>query len=147
MYEPILPVPCFQALHQGLSHVSIVLLLRNNVAMQLCCNQFCEFSNTCDSCCRMHSDWLIQEMMQPLKQCHANCGLDLQELILAVPPFQAAHQGPSLAIADFQELRTFVDYFSVMTYDASHPGRPGPNAPWSWVKSNIEAVVPVPNDR
>ena len=72
---------------------------------------------------------------------------DLQDLILAVPPFQAAHQGPSLAVADFQELRKFVDYFSVMTYDASHPGRPGPNAPWGWVKSNIEAVIPVANER
>jgi len=65
----------------------------------------------------------------------------LQELILAVPPFEAAHQGPVLAMPDFEELRAFVDFFSLMTYDASSPSKPGPNAPWKWVKSNAHAVA------
>ncbi|KAL0029219.1 hypothetical protein WJX79_003866 [Trebouxia sp. C0005] len=63
------------------------------------------------------------------------------ELILAVPPFEAAHQGPVLAMPDFEELRAFVDFFSLMTYDASSPSKPGPNAPWKWVKSNAHAVA------
>lgn len=70
-----------------------------------------------------------------------------QELILAVPPFQAAHQGPVLAMPDFEELRAFVDFFSLMTYDASSSGKPGPNAPWKWVKSNVQAVASRPLNR
>ena len=65
----------------------------------------------------------------------------LQELILAVPPFQAASHGPVLSPGDFEELRTFVDFFSLMTYDASSPAQPGPNAPWKWVTSNVQAVM------
>ncbi|KAL3141269.1 hypothetical protein ABBQ38_003604 [Trebouxia sp. C0009 RCD-2024] len=63
------------------------------------------------------------------------------ELILAVPPFVAANQGPELSTTDFHELRVFVDFFSLMTYDASSPAQPGPNAPWTWVKSNVQAVM------
>ncbi len=55
----------------------------------------------------------------------------MQELILAVPPFKAANQGPVLAMPDFEELRAFVDFFSLMTYDASSLSKPGPNAPWT----------------
>ncbi|KAL0039071.1 hypothetical protein WJX77_007043 [Trebouxia sp. C0004] len=62
------------------------------------------------------------------------------ELILAVPPFEAADKGPVLAMSDFEELRAFVDFFSLMTYDASSPSKPGPNAPWKWVKSNAHAA-------
>lgn len=71
----------------------------------------------------------------------------LQELILAVPPFKAANQGPELSPSDFEELRAFVDFFSLMTYDASSPARPGPNAPWKWVKSNVQAVMSLSSHR
>lgn len=61
---------------------------------------------------------------------------------MAVPPFQAAnHHGPVLTTNDFKKLRTFVDFFSLMTYDASSAAQPGPNAPWKWVKSNVQAVM------
>lgn len=73
--------------------------------------------------------------------CHVTNQSLLQELILAVPPFQAAKQGPVLTTSDFNELRTFVDFFSLMTYDASTAAQPGPNAPWKWVKSNVQAVM------
>ena len=65
----------------------------------------------------------------------------LQGLIMAVPPFQAASQGPVLTTNDFRDLRTFVDFFSLMTYDASSAAQPGPNAPWKWVKSNVQDVM------
>lgn len=71
----------------------------------------------------------------------------LQELILAVPPFVAANQGPELSSTDFQELRVFMDFFSLMTYDASSPAQSGPNAPWKWVKSNVQAVMSHGSDR
>lgn len=66
----------------------------------------------------------------------------MQELLLAVPPFKAAGQGPELSFADYQELHAFVDHFSVMTYDAATPYKPGPNAPWPWLKANIQAALP-----
>ena len=65
----------------------------------------------------------------------------LQELVLAVPPFKAAGQGPAFASVDFQELKAAVDFFSLMTYDASTL-QPGPNAPWSWLRSNIATALP-----
>lgn len=71
----------------------------------------------------------------------------LQELILAVPPFEAANQGPELAMPEFEDLRVFVDFFTLMTYDASSPSNPGPNAPWKWVKTNVDAMASSTTDR
>lgn len=73
--------------------------------------------------------------------------LFLQELLLAVPPFKASGQGPEFTYADFQELLPSVDYFSIMTYDASTPHKPGPNAPWPWLKANIKAALPTKSNR
>lgn len=71
----------------------------------------------------------------------------VQELLLAVPPFKASGQGPEFSYADFQELLAFVDYFSMMTYDAFSPHKPGPNAPWPWLKANIHAAWPTMSHR
>ena len=38
-------------------------------------------------------------------------------------------------------LHKSVDAFSVMTYDAAHPARPGFNAPLPWVENNIRLLL------
>ena len=44
-------------------------------------------------------------------------------------------------LAPSQQLHKLVDGFSVMTYDASRPDRPGFNAPLPWVENNIRLLV------
>jgi len=40
-----------------------------------------------------------------------------------------------------QQLHKMVDGFTVMTYDASRPERPGFNAPLPWVENNVRLLV------
>ena len=40
-----------------------------------------------------------------------------------------------------QQLHKLVDGFTVMTYDASRPERPGFNAPLPWVENNVRLLV------
>ncbi|MBN3294952.1 CHID1 protein, partial [Amia calva] len=64
--------------------------------------------------------------------------------VLAIPPpltpgsLQPGLFGP----AQFHQLASLLDGFSLMTYDFSPPGRPGPSAPVSWVRSCVEALDP-----
>ena len=68
----------------------------------------------------------------------------IQELILAIQPPVPAKEGakPPLNFSQFQQLASFIDGFSVMTYDFNVYGMPGPNAPVSWVKANLEFFEP-----
>ncbi|EDO34019.1 predicted protein [Nematostella vectensis] len=43
---------------------------------------------------------------------------------------------------DFELLFPVLDGFSLMTYDYSSPGRPGPNAPIAWVNDCVLALSP-----
>lgn len=62
-------------------------------------------------------------------------------LAIAVPPTVPAQpQYPSFSSHDFRALKPYVDLFSVMTYDASSPQHPGPNAPLGWVKECMEGL-------
>ena len=64
-----------------------------------------------------------------------------------VPPVKPAFQGaPALALADWHALASIADGLIVMTYDASHPGKPGPNAPVGWVRENLEQLLPEEDD-
>eukprot|EP00898_Chlorokybus_atmophyticus_P004242 jgi/Chlat1/4819/Chrsp31S04861 len=65
------------------------------------------------------------------------------ELILAVPPPGAPH----FTRVDFMRLAPHVAAFSLMTYDYSHPGRPGPCAPLPWVRHCLEELLDTPAGR
>uniref|UniRef100_A0A9J8B0B2 Chitinase domain-containing protein 1 n=1 Tax=Cyprinus carpio carpio TaxID=630221 RepID=A0A9J8B0B2_CYPCA len=43
---------------------------------------------------------------------------------------------------DFEKLAPVVDAFSLMTYDYSGPGRPGPSAPLAWVRECVLQLAP-----
>ena len=70
------------------------------------------------------------------------CGC-LQELLLAVPPVVPAAKGAAtFSTADFALLGSFVDGFSVMSYDYSTSLRgAGPNAPLWWVRENLRNAL------
>lgn len=59
-----------------------------------------------------------------------------------MPPAIPSHYGPRFSPQDFADLAPYFDGFSVMTYDASNPEVPGPNAPAHWVEGNLEALLP-----
>ncbi len=64
--------------------------------------------------------------------------------MLAIPPPAPAREGatPPITLPQFQQLASFIDGFSVMTYDHNVYGVPGPNAPLAWVKANLEFFKP-----
>ena len=67
----------------------------------------------------------------------------LQELLLAVPPVIAAAVGAAtFSTADLALFGSFVDGFSVMSYDYSTSLRgAGPNAPLWWLKENLRKAL------
>jgi chitinase domain-containing protein 1 len=67
-----------------------------------------------------------------------------QELILAVPPVAAADsKRVSLSKHHFDRLSKRVDGFSLMTYDYTAGGAPGPNAPLPWMEKNLKELLAV----
>ena len=67
----------------------------------------------------------------------------LQELFLAVPPVVPAAKGAAtFSTEDFALFGSFVDGFSVMSYDYSTSLRgAGPNAPLWWLRDNLRKAL------
>lgn len=64
-------------------------------------------------------------------------------IILVIPPAVQANGQPGMFGADdFKNLADKIDYFSLMTYDYSTGGKPGPNSPLPWVRQCVEAIAP-----
>ncbi|RKO90479.1 glycoside hydrolase superfamily, partial [Blyttiomyces helicus] len=63
-------------------------------------------------------------------------------LTLVIPPSKPGAQQEAFSRAQFDALVKVVDAFSLMTYDYSHPGKPGPNSPISWVEENVYRLAP-----
>lgn len=61
---------------------------------------------------------------------------------MAVPPVVAAQpRRPAAQVQHLQGIASDVAAFSLMTYDYSGvPGEPGPNAPLSWQRENIQLL-------
>ncbi|KAK7091702.1 chitinase domain-containing protein 1-like [Littorina saxatilis] len=69
-----------------------------------------------------------------------------KSLILVIPPGIRADGSDGMFVAeDFKSLVDAVDYFSLMTYDYSSGGQPGPNSPIEWVEKCVEAISPTNN--
>ncbi|SAM01246.1 hypothetical protein [Absidia glauca] len=67
-------------------------------------------------------------------------GID-KKLILVLPPLRQGFQ-PMVTADAYAALATFVDRFSLMTYDySSYLPEGGPNAPTDWISDNIEQLT------
>ncbi|XP_052223447.1 chitinase domain-containing protein 1-like [Dreissena polymorpha] len=66
-----------------------------------------------------------------------------KEMILVIPPPLYDRETPGMfSQEDFEALAPLVDRFSLMTYDYSNPGRPGPNSPFNWVIQCVSHLDP-----
>lgn len=71
-----------------------------------------------------------------------------KKFVLVIPP--AVYEGDQPGMfdsKDFNDLKDYVDFFSLMTYDYSNPQRPGPNSPIKWVRKCVELIDPSSTDR
>ncbi|XP_012935623.1 chitinase domain-containing protein 1 [Aplysia californica] len=69
-----------------------------------------------------------------------------KELILVIPPpVYGRNIDGMISKTDVDALSSYVDRFSLMTYDFSNPGRPGPNSPIEWVRDCILNLAPNSN--
>lgn len=69
-----------------------------------------------------------------------------QKLILVVPPSLASKESTGIFLKeDFDLLAPMVDGFSLMTYDYPHYYKPGPVAPYDWIRECVLALVPEKN--
>lgn len=76
---------------------------------------------------------------------HASC--PQRQLLLAVPPLvPPSHQRPYMDRSHYAALAPLVDGFSVMTYDYSSAGVPGPNSPLPWLHTNLQAAAAAASD-
>lgn len=62
-------------------------------------------------------------------------------LVLVIPPTRK-ETVDLFTPKHFEELFSYVDYFSLMTYDYSSFERPGPAAPLYWVQNAVEHICP-----
>lgn len=68
---------------------------------------------------------------------------DKMKIILVIPPlFYASKKPGAFDKHDFELLAPVLDGFSLMTYDFSSNGRPGPNAPLQWMKDCVLLLSP-----
>jgi len=66
-----------------------------------------------------------------------------RKLILVIPPKSSAAQRAALTSDHFDKLKSFVDLFSLMTYDYSEPGKfAGMNSPLPWIEESVLALDP-----
>ncbi|XP_018377823.1 PREDICTED: chitinase domain-containing protein 1 isoform X1 [Trachymyrmex cornetzi] len=67
------------------------------------------------------------------------------DIILAIPPSRGA-QVELFSKQEFDELASYVNAFSLMTYDYSSIQRPGPNSPLDWTRQCVEFLAPEKNN-
>lgn len=66
-----------------------------------------------------------------------------KSIILVIPPALQANGSPGMfVVEDFRSLVKKVDFFSLMTYDYSSGGMPGPTSPIPWVRQCVETLTP-----
>ncbi|XP_052399663.1 chitinase domain-containing protein 1-like [Carassius gibelio] len=80
---------------------------------------------------------LVTHLCETLKAGKLTC-------VLVIPPAVTPGSGQSgmFGWEDFEKLAPVVDAFSLMTYDYSGPGRPGPSAPLAWVRECVLQLAP-----
>ncbi|MGH0136549.1 UNVERIFIED_CONTAM: hypothetical protein FKN15_034906 [Acipenser sinensis] len=80
---------------------------------------------------------LVTHLCEALRSARLVC-------ILVIPPAIApgSNQPGMFGKSEFDQLAHIVDGFSLMTYDFSSPGRPGPSSPVPWVRSCVQLLDP-----
>ncbi|KAM9496105.1 chitinase domain-containing protein 1 isoform 1-T2 [Clarias gariepinus] len=80
---------------------------------------------------------LVTHLCKYLKAGKLNC-------ILVIPPavIPGSKQPGMFGKEDFEKLAPVVDAFSLMTYDYSGPGRPGPSSPVPWMRDCVLQLAP-----
>ncbi|KAK6472905.1 chitinase domain-containing protein 1 [Huso huso] len=80
---------------------------------------------------------LVTHLCEALRSARLAC-------ILVIPPAIApgTNQPGMFGKSEFDQLAHIVDGFSLMTYDFSSPGRPGPSSPVPWVRSCVQLLDP-----
>ncbi|XP_028823243.1 chitinase domain-containing protein 1-like [Denticeps clupeoides] len=80
---------------------------------------------------------LVTHLCETLKSGKLSC-------VLVVPPAVTPGSGQlgMFGRDEFEKLSPVVDSFSLMTYDYSNSGRPGPSAPLSWMRTCVEQLSP-----
>ncbi|KAL5036611.1 hypothetical protein BDEG_24552 [Batrachochytrium dendrobatidis JEL423] len=94
-------------------------------------------------------DGLVIEMSVPgryivhiIKQLYLDLTKLNKQLILVIPPRHIHMDSDVFDANDFTNLVSFVDYFSLMTYDYSQSKGNGPNSPIGWIEENIRRLCP-----
>lgn len=77
---------------------------------------------------------LIQFIAQELKRNNL-------DTILVIPPFRGT-EAQLFNRDQFDQISPYVKAFSLMTYDYSSIGRPGPNSPLEWARQCVELLAP-----
>ncbi|KAM6961011.1 chitinase domain-containing protein 1 [Aplochiton taeniatus] len=79
---------------------------------------------------------LIKHICETLKAKKLDC-------ILVIPPAVTSSGQPGMFDREeFEQLAPVVDGFSLMTYDYSNSGRPGPSSPLPWIKECVLTLSP-----
>ncbi|MBN3272765.1 CHID1 protein, partial [Polyodon spathula] len=80
---------------------------------------------------------LVTHLCEALRSAQLTC-------ILVIPPAigPGTNQPGMFGKPEFDQLAHIVDGFSLMTYDFSSPGRPGPSSPVPWVRSCVQLLDP-----
>uniref|UniRef100_A0AAY4BSA4 Chitinase domain-containing protein 1 n=1 Tax=Denticeps clupeoides TaxID=299321 RepID=A0AAY4BSA4_9TELE len=95
------------------------------------------FVTFCDLKKKNSPDHLVTHLCETLKSGKLSC-------VLVVPPAVTPGSGQlgMFGRDEFEKLSPVVDSFSLMTYDYSNSGRPGPSAPLSWMRTCVEQLSP-----
>ncbi|KAM8893143.1 chitinase domain-containing protein 1 [Spinachia spinachia] len=79
---------------------------------------------------------MVKHICETLKAKRLDC-------ILVIPPaVTSAGQPGMFGVEEFEQLAPVVDGFSLMTYDYSSGGRPGPSSPLPWVRDCVLQLAP-----
>ncbi|XP_071752584.2 chitinase domain-containing protein 1 [Centroberyx gerrardi] len=79
---------------------------------------------------------LIKHICETLKAKRLDC------ILVIPPPVTSTGQPGMFGREEFEQLAPVVDAFSLMTYDYSNAGRPGPSSPLPWVRDCVLQLSP-----
>lgn len=68
-------------------------------------------------------------------------------VLVIPPPITNLGKPGMIEHDDLKAMYSYVDYFSIMTYDYSSPERPGANSPIKWIQKCVESLTPTKSDR
>eukprot|EP00002_Diphylleia_rotans_P010690 TRINITY_DN2121_c0_g1_i3.p1 TRINITY_DN2121_c0_g1~~TRINITY_DN2121_c0_g1_i3.p1 ORF type:complete len:323 (+),score=50.92 TRINITY_DN2121_c0_g1_i3:109-1077(+) len=90
----------------------------------------------------------LTKVYQFFKKLRADFDKHDLKLVLVVPPPTSDESKAFFSTTNYKDLISYADYFSIMSYDYSHPYNAGPVSPLPWFSGIIETLVRAsPNNR